>query len=172
MKVCINFIKSMRFTTSPHLNPNIWACHVHHGASLLFRFWAHFHSLQEELQGTALVGLWKAGVHPLAMKNDTKFIQKIVLFLIKCGLWDFFRRCALPIFLDHLHVSGSLMGMPTSSNSNHNECLTVGLWVWIVAAYTSANPDDLQFFVLRFYILVFKTWDTVDGSDIRFQLTT
>lgn len=46
MKVCINSIKSMRFTTSPHLNLNIWACHVHHGASLLFRFWAHFHSLQ------------------------------------------------------------------------------------------------------------------------------
>lgn len=96
---------------------------------------------------------------------------KFVLFLIKCGVWDFSGGVHYQYSLT-LFMSQCLMGMPTSSNSNHNECLTVGLWVWIVAAYTSANPDDLQFFVLRFYILVFKTWDTVDGSDIRFQLTT
>ena len=66
------------------------------------------------------------------MKNYTKFIPNCFILNQMWSLGFFQAVCMPPIFLDHLHVSSCLMGMPTSQPApapNHNECL-VGLWVW------------------------------------------
>ena len=98
---------------------------------------------------------------------------KFVLFLIKCGVWDFsggvHYQYSLTIFM-----SQCLMGMPTSSNSNHNECLTVGLWVWIVAAYT-VTPTLMIYnlYILRFQkFLCLKQGILLKVQDIRRSLTS